>query len=162
MILVPKNSRFYPSKEQRELAAKRVNSFTPEKFDAYNDWFYFIHIDPVQRLIHAFGMYVGLYLFVMIFIEWSTLSWLYYILGVFFFYVLGIISHQIYDKGQAKSEPKYFLPTFMVVIKFNLQTTFGFYDKGLRDFVKKYPFVKEAYELEEIPRSQLLSHLLKS
>lgn len=159
MILVPKNSRFFPSKEQRNLSSQRIKEYPPEKFETYNDWFFFIHIDPVQRFIHAFGMYVGSFFFIMIFIEWSKLSFLYYLLGVFFFYGLGVISHAIFDKGTAKSEPKYFITTLKDVIYFNLATTFGFYDKALRRFIKKYPFVIDAYQLEEINRAHLIKFL---
>ena len=162
MILIPKNSRFFPTDEQRQQSAARVLDYPPEKFESYNDWFFYIHIDPVQRMIHAFGMYVGLFFFVMIFIEWSYLSIFYYLLGVFFFYGLGVISHLIYDLGKAKSAPRYFLSTLVVVIQFNLATTFGYYDKRLRKFIKKYPFVINAYELQEIKRSHFFKFLSKN
>ena len=162
MILVPKNSRFFPTTEQRKQSAARVQNYPPEKFETYNDWFFYIHIDPVQRMIHTFGMYVGLFFFTMIFIDWSYQSIYYYLLGVFFLYGLGVISHLIYDQGQAKSAPRYFLSTLIVVIEFNLATTFGYYDKKLRKFIEKYPFVKEAYELEEIKRRDFFKFLIQN
>ncbi len=160
--LIPLEARFFPSKEQRLNSKRRNQEYTKDDFETYNDWFYFIHIDPAQRFVHAFGMYVGTFFFAMIFIEWSILSILYYLLGVFFFYVLGIISHFIYDSASAKSEPKYFLHTLIPVIKFNLLTTFGGYDKSLRAFTKKYPFVIKAYDLVEVPTNKVISHLYGS
>jgi hypothetical protein len=95
----------------------------------------------------------------MLFLEWSLMSVAYYLLGVFFFYVLGIISHLIYDKGTAKSDPKYFIPTLIPVIKLNLFTVIGMYDGSLRDFCKKYPFTIKAYELVEIKSFSLIPFL---
>ena len=129
-------------------------------FKTYNDWFYFIHIDPAQRIVHAFGMFAGSYFFIMLFLEWSFKSIVYYLLGVFFFYVLGIISHLIYDKGTAKSDPKYFIPTFIPVIKFNILTSLGIYDNSLRRFCDKYPFTVKAYDLVEINGFSLIPFLL--
>ena len=162
MILLPKYSCFFPNNLAREKARQRVLNYPPESFESYNDWFFFIHIDPVQRFIHAFGMYVGLYFFFMIVIDWGPRSFYYYLVGVFFFYGLGVVSHAIFDKGTAKSHPKFFLSTLPIVIKFNLLTTFGQYDNELRKFIKKYPFVADAYELEEVPRNKAIQHLLNS
>jgi len=159
-ILVPKNSRVFPTKKIRHDALIRNEKYTKDLFEKYNDWFYFVHIDPIQRFIHAFGMVVGLFFFIMIFLEWSAFSILYYFLGVFFFYVLGIISHKIFDHGTGESERKYLLHTTYIVISINLQTLFFQYNKSLKKFVKKYPFVIEAYDLIEIPSQQLTSYLI--
>jgi len=159
-ILIPRISTFFPSSHTRTLAQSTVRNNPPEKFQSYQDWFFFIHIDPAQRYVHSIGMVIGTIFFMMLFIEWSYWSFLYYILGVFFFYVVGIISHLIYDKGEAKSHPRYFAVTFLTTIQFNLLTLFGMYDKKLREFLKKYPFVAEEYDLIEIKKSQLIFHLL--
>jgi hypothetical protein len=105
-------------------------------------------------------MYVGAFFFTMLFVEWSLKSIGYYLLGVFFFYVLGIISHLIYDKGTARSEPKYFIKTLPAVISINFLTSIGLYDSSLRKFCEKYPFTHEAFELIELKPKDLLPHLL--
>lgn len=161
-ILIPRHSRFFPNASQRQLSAQRNVQYQKGLFKSYNDWFYFIHIDPAQRYLHSFGMFVGIFFFAMIFIEWSKLSFIFYILGVFFFYVLGIISHLIYDKGTARSEPKFFISTLLPVISINITTLLGSYDHNLREFIKRYPFVLEAYDLIEIDKRDVLSHMFGS
>jgi len=85
----------------------------------------------------------------MLFSGWQLNTLLYYLLGVFFFYGLGVISHYIYDGGAAKSDPNFFWTTTKVVIEVNLYTILGIYDRRLRAFVNKYPFTQKAFELEE-------------
>ncbi len=159
-LLVPKNTRFFPNHGQRLLSANRNTKYTLEMFDTYNDWFYFIHIDPAQRYLHAFGMFVGTYFFILMAFYWGAISIIYYLLGVFFFYVLGILSHLLYDMGTARSSPKYFMQTFIPVVRINLLTTIGRYDQSLREFVKKYPFTIEAYDLEEVSKRNLIRLLI--
>lgn len=159
-VLIPRVSSFFPSFETRVKAQEIVKNNPPEKFQNYKDWFFFIHIDPAQRYVHSFGMVVGTFFFAMIFIEWSLLSILYYLLGVFFFYGFGLISHFTYDKGQAKSHPRYFHLTIFITAYFNFLTLFGMYDKALRRFIDKYPFTTKEFDLIEVKKTQLLSHLL--
>lgn len=33
--------------------------YTSEKFETYNDWFYFIHVDLYLRIVHALEMVLG-------------------------------------------------------------------------------------------------------
>jgi hypothetical protein len=157
-VLIPSYSRFFPSKEQREVAAKANREFNVDSFDTYNDWFYFIHINPAQRLLHAFGMFTGFSFFFRSIIE---LNIIYFFIGTFFFYFLGLISHFIYDKATARSGPKHFLSTLWPVIRINLHTSFGIYDKSLRAFVEKYPFVSNIHDLQEVPKKNVISYLLK-
>jgi len=159
-VLVPRHSRLFPSQEFREECRQRIAAHPPNRFETYNDWFYFIHIDPVQRWIHAFGMFVGTFFFGAMLWAWSWWSLPFYGLGVFFFYGFGVISHKIYDRGEAKSDPKYFLTTLWPVIAINLTTVLFLYDRQLRTFVLKYPFVREAFDLVEIERSSVPSHVL--
>jgi hypothetical protein len=148
-----------PTRQTRAISFERNQKYTIKDFDSMTDWFFYTHIDPVQRFIHAFGMYMGLFFFAMMFIEWSLFSIVYYLLGAFFYYALGIVSHMTYDKGSGTSERKYLHVTFWPVIQINLATSLFYYDKVLRKFVGKYPFVIEAYDLIEVPRSKLFSHL---
>ncbi len=69
--------------------------------------------------------------------------------GMFFFYFLPLISHFIYDGGTAKSTPDKFHSTLIPVIHINLLTLTGRYDNWLRNYIQKYPFTVEAWELEE-------------
>jgi hypothetical protein len=161
--LIPRNARVIPSLVDRVRCGEIVQNNPKDKFDNIQDWFFFIHIDPVQRFIHSFGMIMSLPFYGLMFytaisreITWTIL---YYLIATFFFYVLGIISHYIYDYAQAKSEPKNFLATFPTIIRINLKTLLGSYDLELREFVKKYPFTVTEHELFECPKSQIIGHL---
>ena len=153
-VLVPRSTRLIPNQESKSFHRKRNSLFTPDRFETYNDWFYFIHVDPFIRWVHAIGMMIG---FILYFIAgykcWITgitveVS-LIFLTGVFFFYFLPLISHFIYDGGTAKSTPDKFHSTLIPVIHINLLTLSGRYDEWLRAFIKKYPFTIEAWELEE-------------
>lgn len=160
-LLIPKHTRVFPTEKSRTHAANINYQFGPSDFDSYNDWFYFIHIDPIQRIIHAIGMVIGSIMYLIMLYEWSLWSIIYYFIGTFFFYILGVISHIIYDKGTARSEGKYIITTFWPVIRINLLTITKKYDHDLREFVKKYPFVKDAHELIELDRDKVFTYLLR-
>lgn len=153
-ILIPKSARLIPSKDSRAFHLKRNEKYQMSHFKSYNDWFYFIHVDPYIRGIHAFGMMIGLMLFLFSFYRFFLLGFsatvvIQFLVGVFFFYVLPLISHYIYDGGTAKSTPDKFHSTLGPVIHINLMTLTGTYDGWLRKFIEKYPFTKEAWELED-------------
>lgn len=156
-ILVPKYARLFPNTESRKFNRARNAEFTPDKFLSYNDWFYFIHVDPYLRLIHALGMTIGTFLYVIagykLYLFGFKLGVLVeFLTGVFFFYFLPLLSHYFYDGGSAKAEPDKLLPTFIPVIHINFLTISGRYDRWLREFIKKYPFTLEAWKLEERER----------
>lgn len=147
-------ARPIPSKDSRKFHQERNGIYTPDKFESYTDWFYFIHVDPFTRWVHSIGMVIGLILY---FISGYEL-WIFglktgvvikFLIGVFFFYFLPLISHYIYDGGSAKSTPDKFHSTLIPVIHINLLTLSGQYDKWLRKFMTKYPFTREAWQLEE-------------
>lgn len=144
----PRNTKWIMDKTTRESNLYRVSKFGPEKFENYQDYFFFVHIDPIQRFWHAGGMIIGTFFFFMIFYVWNIWSLLFYLLGVFFFYGIGVISHAYYDGHSGRSELKYFHVTTPVVIKINLLTLFGLYQKTLDKFIKKYPFTVEAFDME--------------
>lgn len=144
----PKNSKWIMDPSTREKNLARVEKYGPENFDSYGDYFFFVHIDPIQRFWHSMGMVVGTFFFFMLFYVWSSWSFLYYVLGVFFFYGIGVISHAYYDGHSGRSEVKYFHVTTPVVIKINLLTLTGTYQKYLQKFIKKYPFTLEAFDME--------------
>ncbi len=159
-IYVSKITRIIPTRESRSIHADRIAKYTPDKFQTYNDWFYFIHVDPVVRWIHAFGMVVGTFLYVIsayeLIIFGFGLSFLVkFFVGMFFFFFLPSISHFVYDGGGARSTPDKFHSTLIPVIHINLMTLTGKYDQWLRKFIQKYPFTVEAWKLEEkeVPRS---------
>lgn len=147
-------SRLIPSRESRAFHVSRNAVYTPDKFETYNDWFYFIHVDHYLRWIHAVSMVIGFFLY---FIAAYKL-WIFgfkldtfatFFVGMFFFYFLPLISHYIYDGGSAKSTPDKFHSTLIPVIHINVMTLFGTYDSWLRKFIVKYPFTTEAWQLEE-------------
>lgn len=150
-----KFSRLIPNSESREFHRSRNAQYTPDKFQTYNDWFYFIHVDHYLRWIHAVSMVIGFFLY---FISAYKL-WIFglkadtvitFFVGMFFFYFLPLISHFIYDGGTAKSSPDKFHSTLIPVIHINVMTLTGTYDSWLRKFMLKYPFTKEAWQLEEV------------
>lgn len=147
-------SRLIPNSESRQFHMARNAVYTPDKFQSYNDWFYFIHVDHYLRWIHAVSMVIGIFLY---FISAYKL-WIFgfkadtiitFFIGMFFFYFLPLISHYIYDGGSAKSTPDKFHSTLVPVIHINVMTLFGTYDSWLRKFIEKYPFTHEAWQLEE-------------
>ncbi len=146
----PKNSKLFINEEERQLNARRLSQYSEESFDCHKDFFYFTHIDPFQRFWHCLGMFVGLFFFSLLFYSWSVWSILFYFLGVFFFYGTGLLSHKYYDDNKGRSIAKYFFQTTPQVIRINLLTLFGGYQKSLQEFIDKYPFTVEAYDLEEI------------
>ncbi|WP_408098109.1 hypothetical protein ACJVC5_04065 [Peredibacter sp. HCB2-198] len=160
-ILQSKFTRAIPSRESRAFHMERNRIYTPDKFQNYNDWFYFIHVDPFTRWIHAIGMVIGVILYYFSAYElWLTgFSFsvvVKFLVGVFFFYFLPLISHYIYDGGSAKSTPDRFHSTLIPVIHINLLTLTGRYDKWLRKFMVKYPFTREAWQLEETEGNELV------
>jgi hypothetical protein len=153
-ILWPKHSPIIPTSESRAFHRQRNTVYTPDKFETYNDWFYFIHLDPRARAVHAFGMVVGTFLYLIsaykFFIFGISLNLIITILtAAFFFFYLPLLSHYLYDGGGAKSTADKFIPTFLPVIHINLMTLTGKFDPWLREFIKKYPFTVEAWKLEE-------------
>jgi hypothetical protein len=152
--LIPKATRLFPNKASRLFHAKRTAEYGPEKFQSYNDWFYFIHLDPVIRWWHAIGMGIGIIFFIFA----GMHAWIFgfglsfilkFLVGCFFFYFLPLISHYIYDGGMIISGPNKFHSTLIPVIHINLLTYTGQYDRWLRKYIEKYPFTIEAWDLEE-------------
>lgn len=152
--LTPRKTRIVPSRESRNFHFKRNAQYSPDKFETYNDWFYFIHVDPIVRGIHAFGMVFGfIFYFFSAYTIWIRgFGWdaiVQFLSGAFFFYFLPLISHYTYEGNAAKATPDKFLSTLIPVIHINLLTLTGTYDHWLRRFIQKYPFTMEAWDLEE-------------
>jgi hypothetical protein len=87
--LSPTSSRLVPNKKSRTFHLERNNKYFHDQFESYNDWFYFIHIDPVIRWWHASGMVAGLGFYALAAFQAMTigLSWTVFIeaiIGVFF------------------------------------------------------------------------------
>jgi len=153
-MLVPKSARLIPTAETRAFHRKRNATYTVDKFESYNDWFYFLHIDPYIRWIHAIGMMIGFFFYLVAaytiwILGFNSGAVIQILFGAFFFYFLPLISHYYYDGGGAKSTPDRFHSTLIPVIHINLMTLTGSYDKWLRKFIEKYPFTSDAWDLEE-------------
>jgi len=161
--LIPKKARFLPSKSDRLQAEEIVKNNTVDKFENIQDWFFFMHINPVQRYVHSFGMLAGLPFYLMtvlaILNKDFISSLIYLIIATFFFHFVGVLAHIIYDNGQGQTVPKNFIAVFLTIIKINFKTITGTYDKELRRFVHKYPFTMLEHELIEIPRNRIIDHL---
>lgn len=152
--LIPSNTRWIPNKASRQASQDRLDRYGADLFESYNEYFFFMHVDPVLRFWHTIGMFAGTLFFVMLAIKWNVwpLNLTYYLLGVLFFYGFGILSHYAYDGGDAKTGVSRFVSTFPTVVRFNLLTATGLYQRELRKFVAKYPVTVEAYGL--LPRSE--------
>lgn len=161
-LLIPRNSKIFPTPSDKKRSYERIENRPASSYQNYLDWFYACHIDPVQRWIHALGMLIGILFFIKMISVWAASSLLYYFVAVFFFYGSGVVSHHFYDLGAGKSEPKYILKTFLKVIEINILTLTGQYDASLRRFIKKYPFVKKDFDLQEVKRSDLLTTLVSN
>lgn len=163
-ILIPKSTRLIPHKAQRLRINQMVNSHPPGDFESYWDWFYFLHLDPISRFIHWVGMILGFYYYYLFIVELTSVSILHSAFnlgfGFFCFYCFGLIAHLIYDKGAAKSDPKFWHITLWGVIYINLATMSGLYGKTLRAFIKKYPWAKDEWELEEKSLAQALLQII--
>ncbi len=163
-VLVPRHSRIFPTKLELDISESIPKKYGPEFFETYQDWFYFAHIDPVQRWIHALGMVIGYGIYIYcgyLAINLMVIPFIIWLLvGIFFYYGSGLISHSVYDRAAGKTTPDHFGDTFGTVHRFNLETLLGIYDYSLRKFIKKYPFVTEAFDLIEIKIEKLPQHLL--
>ena len=165
LYLIPRFTRLIPTSKTRTLANKATLGRGVESFENYGDWFFYGHLDPVQRYIHLFGMLSGtiLYLYSIstLMAQHWTLLGIQLAIATFLFYGTGVVSHFIYDKGASKSDPKYWNVTFKVVVYVNLLTLIGRYDEVLRKYVEKYPFTKEDYDLIEVDKKGIWSTILK-
>ena len=152
--LIPAATRWIPTPESRAICKKIISAYPPERFEKYTDYFVFVHFDPVQRFWHWVGMLIGTSSFVALAFHWNRFpqNLIYYVLGVFFFYGFGVLSHTAYDDGTGKTQPRRFLETFPTVIHFNVLTLLGRYPVFLEKFIEKYPFAIEAWDL--IPLSE--------
>lgn len=152
--LIPRSSRLVPTRETKEFHLRRIKNFPPEKFETYNDWFYFIHVDPFTRWVHAIGMVIGLILYFIAGYKFLILGLkmevvFTFLSGALFFFYIPMASHYFYDGGTANSTADKYHSTFLPVVHINLLTLTGRYDAWLRTFIKKYPFTVEAWELED-------------
>jgi hypothetical protein len=132
----------------RATNAERNRVYGEDRFDSFEDRFFFLHIDPIQRCWHALGMFGGLLFYGLAILAWNERSLGWAALGVFFFYGFGLMSHLLYDGGTGRSDQGRFRRSTPVVIEINLRSTFGTYSRKLEKFIEKYPFVTEAYDLE--------------
>lgn len=164
-MLIPRTCRLVPDAAGREKNHQVILDNPPERFRRYADWFYFLHVDPIQRFLHLVGMLLGTYLYyrsaLALLAQCWTLGAALLAVGAFCFYGFGVISHQIYDRGAAKSDPRYWHVTLFTVLYINFATLFGLYQWTLRRFVRDYPFVVDEWDLVEMDWSMFLAHVLR-
>src|SRR5262245_24250564 len=136
-VYVPANSRWIPTavSRQRNLSINRACG--EERFECFTDWFFFTHIDPVLRFWHTLGMFGGLILFAVAFVLWNGWSLLIGLVGVFFFYGFGLISHLAYSSGSGVSDPARYHRSSSTLIAINFWTASGIYHKKLETFLRK-------------------------
>lgn len=162
-MLVPRRARLVPTKATREHAFQVIRRHPPEDFERYADWFYFLHVDPVQRWIHLVGMILGTYLFYLAYLSCLGGAWAWGLLlgvvGTGPFYGFGVLSHLVYDRGAAKSDPAYWHVTFFTVVYINLATASLQYSRTLRRFVERYPWVAREWDLVERTPGEFLRQL---
>ena len=163
-MLVPRATRLVPTRASRDRAFRVIQRNPPERFERYADWFYFLHLDPVLRWIHLVGMVLGTYLFYRGYAACAAGAWisgcLTAMVGVIPFYYFGVLSHWIYDKAAAASDPAYWHVTFFTVVYINVATASGMYGTTLRRFVDRYPWVAREWDLVERTPGEFLQQLL--
>ena len=147
----PRDAAWFPSSEARARARARVLETDPERFAHFRHYFFFIHTHPMNRWVHVIGMWIGLGVFGLAGFWLASGSWLCvpaFVVGHLFFTGFGILGHVLYDgTPEARTNRDYFLKAFPWIIGINVDTMTGRYDRKLADFVERYPWVKETWDL---------------
>jgi hypothetical protein len=150
----PRDAAWWPSADARARARQRFADVTPERFEAFEDYFFFLHIHPMNRWVHTVGMLIGTAIF-----GWSLVlliagSWwcvAAFVLGHVFFTGFGIFGHWLYDgAAYVRTEAVSFLRAFPWVIRINVDTLTGRFTHRLAPFVERYPFVRDAWDLVDV------------
>ena len=150
-VYVPANSRWIPTAVSRKRNFEINQSCGEDRFECFTDWFFFTHIDPVLRFWHSLGMFGGLAFFAIALVIWNPWSLLFGLIGVFFFYGFGLLSHVAYaHHGSGASNPGRYHRSSSSVVAINWWTATGGYSRRLEAFLQKYPFVVEVLDLRVI------------
>jgi hypothetical protein len=149
--LRPRDAAWWPSPEVRAKARARIIEHPPEAFAVFEDYFFFIHIHPMNRWVHVLGMWIGLGVFA------GSLAWLLagswlcvptFLVGHLFFTGFGVLGHVLYDgTPEARTDRAYFFKAFPWILRINFETMTGRYPPRLAAFVERYPWVIEAWDL---------------
>lgn len=154
--LRPRATSLWPSSEERSRSAARVHTFGPERFERYEDYFFFLHIDPRNRAIHVIGMLIGMAWFAwsaMLLYRLSPWCLATFVIGHLFFTGFGVLGHVIYDgTSEARTSARYALKAFPWILAINFRTLSLTYQPLLARFVERYPFAVEAFDLVERER----------
>lgn len=148
---VPRDAAWWPSADVRARARTRVLEHPPERFACFEDYFFFIHIHPMNRWVHVIGMWIGLAIFGVAAWLLAVASWWsvpVFFAGHLFFTGLGILGHIVYDgTPEARTDRAYFFKAFPWIIALNLDTMLGRYPRRLATFVERYPWVRDVWDL---------------
>ena len=149
----PRVLAWWPTSAQRAVARDRVLETPPEAFESFQDYFFFIHIHPLNRAVHVMGMLMGIPIFI------ASGAWLLagswwcvpvFLVGHVFFTGFGIAGHVLYDgTAMARTSRANFFKAFPWVVRINLETLTGRYPVRLAAFVERYPWVKDRWDLIE-------------
>lgn len=116
----------------------------PDRFETYEDYFYYLHLNWHVRLMHLVGMIGGLLLLPY---ALYTLKWWTFVLYFILFYGFGYISHWLFDGVVSRTAAEAPWGSFIYATKINLMCLRPSYVKKLdQDFYQKYPFVREVFD----------------
>jgi len=141
-----------PSRTRRLKAAARNLAYPREHFKSDADFFFFTHLDPVQRFWHVLGFLLSFLFFptsIAAFIHHSvTRGIALWATGVFCFYGFGFISHRLYDGGTGATRPRLFLTSIPWALRLNwLTLRTSHFRRQLVEFAARYPFTVSAWEM---------------
>ena len=120
-----------------------LSKFGPEKFESYEDFFYYLHLNNDVRYMHLIGMFGGLlFLPLAIYLMKVWAFVLYFLL----FYGFGFLSLWIFDGIVSRTAKEAPWKSFVYATKINLICLRPSYVKRLdAEFFLKYPFVDEVF-----------------
>ena len=112
----PANTKF----DRKEL----IEKFTPEDFENYEDFFYYLHLNNNVRYMHLIGMFGGL-----IFLPFAfyLMTWWAFAIYIILFYGFGYISHMIFDGLVSRTAAEAPWKSFIYATKINLLALQGHY-----------------------------------
>lgn len=115
----------------------------PNDFKNYEDYFYYLHLNPNVRYAHLVGTIIGLLILPF---ALYTLKWWMFLVYFFFFYGFGFLGHWVFDGVVSRTAGEAPWLSFIYASKINL---YSLRPKLIRNldvkFYEKYPFVREVY-----------------
>lgn len=126
----------------KKMRKELINNLTPESFDNYYDYFYYLHLNDHVRLLHVIGMVVGL---IVLAFAIYYMSFILFIIYSLLFYGMGFISHALFDGTPSKTASEAPWKSFIYATKINILYMLGKCPKLDKEFLEKYPFCAKSF-----------------